>query len=66
MIRLTLCFLLAVATPALAVDQDALKKACHNDYQSFCKGVMPGGGHIIACLKEHNDKLSADCRAALR
>ncbi|MGO9134158.1 MAG: cysteine rich repeat-containing protein [Methylovirgula sp.] len=57
--------LIGLITPAAALDQDALKKACHDDYEAFCKGVMPGGGRIIACLHTHDDKLSAQCKTAL-
>ncbi|WP_044560958.1 cysteine rich repeat-containing protein [Azospirillum sp. B4] len=62
---------LAVA-PGLAFAQDgqhpaarAAMKACQPDRQALCKDVQPGGGRILACLKQNEDKLSADCKAAL-
>jgi hypothetical protein len=51
---------------AAAPDAEALKKACHDDYAALCQHVMPGGGRIIACLNQHEDKLSASCKAALK
>ena len=43
----------------------ALKQACAADYNAMCSGVQPGGGRIIACLKQNADKLSPTCRQAL-
>lgn len=43
----------------------ALKQACAADYKALCSGVQPGGGRIIACLKQNADKLSPTCRQAL-
>ena len=38
------------------------RAACQADYDKYCKGTMPGGGRIIACLNKQNDKLSAACQ----
>lgn len=35
------------------------RAACKGDYEQFCKGTMPGGGRVLACLSKQNDKLSA-------
>ncbi|TWB19112.1 cysteine rich repeat protein [Nitrospirillum amazonense] len=43
----------------------AAMKACQPDRQALCKDEQPGGGRVLACLKAHEDKLSADCKAAL-
>ena len=37
-------------------------KPCQADTEKFCKDVNPGEGRIIACLKEHQAELSADCK----
>jgi hypothetical protein len=36
--------------------------ACKADVQKLCSGVQPGGGRIMACLKEHKDEVSQACR----
>ncbi len=49
----------------LAQDQlAAIRAACAADAQKFCAGVQPGGGRIVACLKEHKDSLSDQCKQA--
>jgi hypothetical protein len=39
--------------------------ACRGDYQRYCKGTMPGGGRIVACLSKSSDKLSEACKNVL-
>jgi uncharacterized protein YicC (UPF0701 family) len=51
------------ATPAQG---RAVMQACKTDVQSLCKGVQSGGGHIMACLKQHADSLSEPCKAELQ
>jgi hypothetical protein len=36
--------------------------ACREDVQKLCKGTKPGGGRIVACLKQHEAELSAGCK----
>ena len=43
---------------------DALRVACADDAKKLCAGVQPGGGRIVACLKEHKDSLSDGCKQA--
>ncbi len=38
------------------------KDACKDDVEKFCKGVQPGQGNIVRCLKEHEASLSEKCR----
>ncbi|HMD06554.1 MAG TPA: cysteine rich repeat-containing protein [Candidatus Acidoferrum sp.] len=55
------------AQSAQAGDQQslaAIRAACAEDAQKLCAGVQPGGGRIVACLKEHKDSLSDGCRKA--
>jgi len=40
----------------------ALRAACGDDAQKLCAGVPLGGGRMVACLKEHKDQLSNQCR----
>src|ERR1700685_1980685 len=53
------------AQSARAQDQlAAIRAACAEDAQKLCAGVQPGGGRIVACLKEHKDSLSDRCKQA--
>jgi hypothetical protein len=40
-------------------------KACKGDFQKYCKGVKPGEGRVMFCLKEHEADLSDSCRTLL-
>ena len=65
---LTLLLVICTATAthsALADDPlAAIRAACADDAQKLCAGVQPGGGRIVACLKEHKDSLSDRCKQA--
>jgi hypothetical protein len=55
------------AQSAQAGDQQslaAIRAACAEDAQRLCAGVQPGGGRIVACLREHKDSLSDQCKQA--
>jgi hypothetical protein len=43
----------------------ARQQACMDDYEKYCKGVMPGGGRIIACLAKETDRLTPACKKAM-
>ncbi len=70
MTRLTLllvCCALSARHYVLADDAAALaalRAGCATDAQKLCAGVQPGGGRILACLKEHKDALSDQCKQA--
>ena len=49
---------------AQAQDLSAIRAACAGDAQTLCAGVQPGGGRIVACLKQHKDSLSDGCKKA--
>jgi hypothetical protein len=42
-----------------------VRQACASDARALCSGVKPGGGRTAACMREHTDKLSQNCRQAL-
>jgi Cysteine rich repeat len=53
------------AQSAQAGDQlGAIRAACAEDVQKLCGTVQPGGGRVVACLKDHQDSLSDRCRQA--
>ena len=41
------------------------RSACMGDYEKYCKGVVPGGGRIIACLAKESDKITPACKKVL-
>lgn len=62
-IVLAAALVFASLTPALAQDFTAEQRAaCKSDYDKYCKGTMPGGGRVLACLAKQNDKLTAGCK----
>jgi hypothetical protein len=42
-----------------------VKKACHAELTTFCKGVVPGEGRILACLYAFESKVSDKCAYAV-
>jgi len=38
------------------------RAACKTDYDKFCKGTMPGGGRVLACLNKQHDMLADACK----
>ena len=60
---LATAFALIALNSAIAQDLTAAQReACKGDYDKFCKGTMPGGGRILACLNKQRDQLSAACK----
>jgi hypothetical protein len=41
-------------------------KYCRSDVQRLCKGMMPGGGKIMKCLKAHENDLTVGCAKELK
>ena len=57
---------LCAAPGAFAQELTAAQRdACMGDYEKFCKGTVPGGGRIIACLNKSADKLTPACKKVL-
>jgi hypothetical protein len=61
-VAVALGFSSAARAQALSAEQRA---ACSADYNKYCKGTMPGGGRIIACLNKQRDAISDACRKVL-
>jgi Cysteine rich repeat len=58
-----LALVLGFSTTAFSQDMtDAQRAACKADYDKYCKGTMPGGGRIIACLAKQHDQLADACK----
>ena len=55
--------LLLIGGQALAAETlaESLKKACNTELTTFCKGVTPGEGRVLACLYAFEDKVSDKC-----
>jgi len=72
--RVIVALVLAVFSTTLFSGNAAIAQAdgpvrlgatCRADYRQFCRGMRPGGGAILACLREHHASLSAACSSAL-
>jgi hypothetical protein len=63
-----LALLLAVtaAAPSAAQSLDDARTACASDVQKLCADVQPGGGRVIACLKQHQQDVSDGCKRAVQ
>jgi hypothetical protein len=44
---------------------EGVKKACHKELTTFCKGVQPGEGRVLACLYAFQDRVSGKCEYAV-
>src|SRR5215470_9952217 len=42
---------------------EEFSKDCKPDAEKFCKGIRPGQGRILACLKSHQSELTPACAA---
>ncbi len=52
---------LLLFAPAMANDDP-----CREDVKKFCADVTPGGGKVIACMREHREHLSVACKAKIQ
>lgn len=57
----------AYSSPAMSPRQEmaVLRGACGADYRRVCRGVRPGGGQAMQCLKDNFQSLSGGCRGVL-
>ena len=61
-----LALAIGFSTAALAQELTAEQRdACKADYEKFCKGTVPGGGRIIACLNKQRGELADACKKVL-
>lgn len=40
-------------------------KGCEADLEKHCKGLMPGGGRLMRCLRSHESEISTECKSRL-
>lgn len=40
-----------------------VRQECKGDAEKFCKGIRPGQGRILSCLKSHQAELVPACKA---
>ena len=57
-------FLLLLCEGLLFAQADP-REACAADVQKLCPNVPQGSGRILACLKQHQDQVSATCKQAV-
>jgi hypothetical protein len=43
-----------------------IRTYCMSDIERLCKGIEPGGGRLIQCLKTHKKEMSVGCAQALQ
>jgi hypothetical protein len=65
MMVITLAFLFAGSVFAQEGLVRTVTEGCKNELGTYCKGVTPGEGRVLACLYAYGDKLSNRCEFAL-
>lgn len=64
MLRTLPVFLLLLCKGLLFAQADP-RQACAADVQKICPNVPQGGGRVLACLKQHQDQVSAACKQSV-
>ncbi len=66
-VSMVVAALLLAGGRAVAEDTllEGVKKACHTELTTFCKGVPIGEGRTLACLYAFEDRVSDKCIYAL-
>ena len=65
---MSLCVIMLFVGAAFAEDKgpvEIVADGCKKEIDTYCKGVNPGEGRILACLYAYEDKLSGRCEYAL-
>ena len=57
---------MAAFAQAAPEDDSGLRQNCVGDYFRFCSSYMPGSTEIRRCFATNTDKLTAECRNAIR
>ena len=67
-VAVTLCLIMLMGVAAFAEEKGIVQTVadgCKQDIETYCKGVKPGEGRILACLYAYQDRLSNRCEYAL-
>lgn len=67
-VALTMCLIILIGGAAFAEEKgivQTIADGCKQEIETYCKGVKPGEGRILACLYAYQDKLSNRCEYAL-
>ena len=56
----------AVSIKAGSESLDYSINACEKDVEAQCRGVQPGDGRIVGCIKTNESRVSDECIAALK
>ena len=51
---------------ARAEKAERVREECRSDAEKFCKGIAPGGGRILSCLKSRQLELRPACAAEFK
>jgi len=51
---------------ARAEKAERVREECRADAEKFCKGIAPGGGRILSCLKNRQQELQPACAAEFK
>jgi Cysteine rich repeat len=64
--RLTMALAAACMSFTAAAQQRDAMKACAADVKTLCANTERGDGRIAKCLRDNQDKVSADCKAQMQ
>ena len=59
------CMALFVVAAMSGAASSQERTACNEDYEKFCKGLMPGGGRVLNCLLKNTGQLKSQCKDLL-
>ena len=67
-VSMSLCLVVLFGGLVLAEEMgpvEIVADGCNKEIATYCKGVTPGEGRVLACLFAYEDKLSNRCEYAL-
>jgi hypothetical protein len=63
---LTIALASACASFTVSAQQREAMKACEADVKTLCAGVERGDRRIAKCLRDNQDKVSAECKTQMQ